>query len=75
MNAALWGIASALGWGGADFIARFTGRKLGPDVALLGILLVGMAAMTVAVLVMGLKRAAPRSSRCYSSMTASRAGR
>jgi drug/metabolite transporter (DMT)-like permease len=54
MNAALWGIASALGWGGADFIARFTGRKLGPDVALLGILLVGMAAMTVAVLVMGL---------------------
>ena len=33
MNAALWGIASALTWGGADFIARFTGRKLGPDVA------------------------------------------
>jgi drug/metabolite transporter (DMT)-like permease len=54
MNAALWGIASALGWGGADFIARFTGRKLGPMVALFGILLVGSAAMTAAVLAMGL---------------------
>lgn len=54
MNAALWGLASALGWGGADFIARFTGRKLGPDVALLGMLLVGLTALTVAVLAMGL---------------------
>jgi drug/metabolite transporter (DMT)-like permease len=54
VNAALWGIASALGWGGADFIARFTGRKLGPTVALFGILLVGVAALTAAVLAIDL---------------------
>jgi drug/metabolite transporter (DMT)-like permease len=54
MNAALWGIASALGWGGADFFARFSGRKLGPTVALFGMLLVGVTALTIAVLLTGL---------------------
>jgi drug/metabolite transporter (DMT)-like permease len=38
MNPALWGLATALGWGSADFIARFTGRALGYQTALLGML-------------------------------------
>jgi drug/metabolite transporter (DMT)-like permease len=38
MNPALWGLATALGWGSADFIARFTGRALGHQTALLGML-------------------------------------
>lgn len=54
MNAALWGVASALGWGIADFAARFSGRRLGADVALFGMLLVGAMALTIAVLAIGL---------------------
>ncbi len=38
MNPALWGLATALGWGSADFIARFTGRAMGHQAALLGML-------------------------------------
>ncbi len=38
MNPALWGLATALSWGSADFIARFTGRALGPQTALLAML-------------------------------------
>jgi drug/metabolite transporter (DMT)-like permease len=38
MNPALWGLATALAWGSADFIARFTGRALGYQTALLGML-------------------------------------
>lgn len=38
MNPALWGLMTALGWGSADFIARFTGRALGHQTALLGML-------------------------------------
>ncbi|MEE8246661.1 MAG: DMT family transporter [Alphaproteobacteria bacterium] len=38
MNPALWGLVTALGWGSADFIARFTGRALGHESALLGML-------------------------------------
>ncbi len=38
MNPALWGLATALSWGSADFIARFTGRALGYQTALLGML-------------------------------------
>ena len=41
MNPAVWGLMTALGWGGADFIARFIGRALGHHMALLGMLLVG----------------------------------
>ncbi|MDX1513723.1 MAG: DMT family transporter [Gammaproteobacteria bacterium] len=41
MSAALWGLATALGWGSADFIARFTGRAMGHETALLGMLAVG----------------------------------
>ena len=45
MTPALWGLLTALGWGGADFIARFTGRALGHGRALLGVLLVGSLVM------------------------------
>jgi drug/metabolite transporter (DMT)-like permease len=38
MNPALWGVLTALGWGTADFIARFSGRALGHGVALAGML-------------------------------------
>ena len=50
----LWGVVSALGWGSADFIARFSGRTLGTKVALFGMIAVGAAALTVAVLAIGL---------------------
>jgi drug/metabolite transporter (DMT)-like permease len=38
---------TALGWGSADFIARFTGRALGPRSALLGMLAVSTAVFSV----------------------------
>lgn len=41
MNPAIWGLMTALSWGGADFIARFVGRALGHHVALFGMLSVG----------------------------------
>ena len=41
MSAAAFGLLTALGWGGADFIARFTGRAMGHHVALFGMLVVG----------------------------------
>jgi uncharacterized membrane protein len=46
MNA-LWGLTTALCWGSADFIARFTGRALGHQVALFGMLSVGAVVMTM----------------------------
>lgn len=41
MNPALWGAASALGLGTADFAARFSSRAIGYASAWLGVLLVG----------------------------------
>lgn len=41
MSAVIWGSLAALGWGGGDFIARFTGRAIGPGRALFGALLAG----------------------------------
>ncbi|HXV24791.1 MAG TPA: DMT family transporter [Alphaproteobacteria bacterium] len=41
MNAALWGSFSALALGGADFVARFSSRAIGPANALFGTLLAG----------------------------------
>jgi len=41
MNSALWGAAAALAWGISDFIARFTGRALGPPRSMLGLMAVG----------------------------------
>jgi drug/metabolite transporter (DMT)-like permease len=47
MNPALWGLATAFGWGGADFIARFTGRALGHRTALLGMLAVSAPVLSL----------------------------
>ena len=47
MNPALWGTLTALGWGSADFIARFSGRALGPERSLFGMLAVGSVAMSL----------------------------
>jgi drug/metabolite transporter (DMT)-like permease len=47
VNSALWGLAAALALGTADFCGRFTGRALGPASALLGVMLVGVFALTL----------------------------
>ena len=49
MTAGLYGLLAALGWGGADFIARFTGRAIGHQQALLGMLSVGAIAMSLII--------------------------
>ncbi len=41
MSSALWGLATAFGWGGSDFIARFSGQAIGHRLTLLGMLTVG----------------------------------
>jgi len=48
MNPALWGLTTALSWGGADFIARFTGRALGHQTALLAML--GVSAVILSLI-------------------------
>lgn len=53
MTPGLWGLLTALGWGSADFIARFTGRALGVETALLAMLAVGALALPVAMWVAG----------------------
>ena len=53
MTSGLWGLLTALGWGGADFVARFTGRALGPEVALFGMLSVGAVVLTLLVWLIG----------------------
>lgn len=47
MNAALWGAASAIAFGVADFLGRFTGRALGPRNAMLGLMLVGAVVLSL----------------------------
>jgi drug/metabolite transporter (DMT)-like permease len=54
MNPGLWGVLTALGWGSADFIARFTGRAMGHEVALLGMLSVGALVLTLMAWASGL---------------------
>ena len=49
ISPAIWGSMTALGWGCADFIARFTGRRMGHDVALLAML--GVSAVILALVV------------------------
>jgi drug/metabolite transporter (DMT)-like permease len=46
MSAVLLGLVTAVCWGGADFIARFTGRAVGPDVALSGMLVTSAVLLT-----------------------------
>jgi drug/metabolite transporter (DMT)-like permease len=47
MTAGLFGLIAALGWGGADFIARFTGRAIGHQQALFGVTAVGVVALSL----------------------------
>jgi drug/metabolite transporter (DMT)-like permease len=51
MIAVLFGLVTALCWGCADFMARFTGRAIGPDLALSGMLVASAPLLTVLVLV------------------------
>jgi drug/metabolite transporter (DMT)-like permease len=51
----LWGLLTALGFGTADFIARYTGRALGVWNALLGMLLVGTVALAILMPFTGLE--------------------
>jgi drug/metabolite transporter (DMT)-like permease len=51
MNAVLFGVFTALCWGCADFLARFTGRAVGPDVALAGMLVTSAVLLTLLALV------------------------
>lgn len=53
MSPALWGGLCALSLGGADFIARFSSRAVGAASALLGMLLVGSAILSVYLLATG----------------------
>ncbi len=48
MSPAIWGLTTALSWGSADFIARFTGRALGHQTALLGML--GVSAVILSLI-------------------------
>ena len=52
MSAGLYGLIAALGWGGADFIARFTGRAIGHQQALLGMLSIGAIAISLIILLL-----------------------
>lgn len=52
MNPALWGGVCALNLGVADFVARFTSRAIGASSALLGMLLVGFATLSLWALFM-----------------------
>ncbi len=45
MDVAIWGALSALSFGTADFFARFTGRRLGTDLSLALVLVVGLLPM------------------------------
>lgn len=53
LSPGLWGSFTALGWGTSDFIARFTGRAMGHQSALFGMLLTGAVALTLVVVVSG----------------------
>jgi drug/metabolite transporter (DMT)-like permease len=50
MSAVLFGLLTAVCWGCADFMARFTGRAVGPDVAMSGMLLASAALLSLLVL-------------------------
>ena len=50
MTAVLLGIAAALSWGLADFAARFTGRAVGPAMAVLAVLTTSTVALALFLL-------------------------
>lgn len=54
MTPGLWGGLTALSWGTADFVARFSGRAVGYRSALFGMLLVGSAVLSLWVWLAGI---------------------
>ena len=46
MTPGLWGTGTAIAWGTADFVARFSGRAVGHHSSLLGMLSVGAVLLT-----------------------------
>ncbi len=47
MNAGIFGLIAALGWGSADFLARFSGRRIGHRQALFGMTAAGVVALSL----------------------------
>ena len=50
MNPFLWGLGSALTWGSADFVARISGRAIGPVSSVFGMFLAGTTMLTLWVM-------------------------
>ncbi|GAB5467270.1 MAG: hypothetical protein Kilf2KO_03000 [Rhodospirillales bacterium] len=48
MPPALWGLLTACGWGGADFVSRFTGGRLGVAVTLAGMMASSLLLLSLA---------------------------
>jgi drug/metabolite transporter (DMT)-like permease len=61
MPAAFWGTLSALAWGSADFLARFTGSRLGLLAALFGMMASSALLLLIYALATGLPWMAPGS--------------
>ena len=53
MTPALWGVAAAACWGTVEFVARLSGRSIGPTNTLLGMLIVATAAVSLWVWIDG----------------------
>lgn len=53
MDAALWGLSSAVSFGTADFLARFTGRRLAVRRVLVVVLVVGLLPLSLAIALSG----------------------
>ena len=53
MTPALWGLAAAACWGTTEFVARLSGRGIGPANTLLGMLVVAMAIVSLWVWIDG----------------------
>ena len=53
MSGIFWGLLSSLGYGTADFIARFSTRKIGASSVVFGVFLMGSVLMTAYLLLLG----------------------
>ena len=53
MSGIFWGLLSSLGYGTADFIARFSSRKIGASSVVFGVFLTGSILMTAYIMLLG----------------------
>ena len=53
MSGIFWGLLSSLGYGTADFIARFSSRKIGATSVVFGVFLTGSILLTAYILLVG----------------------